>query len=179
MHDDLLLVVDMQNDFVTRGGALYFESAEGVKPVVLDCVKSHIENNQHVILTQDWHNLDDVEFKLFVPHCIANTNGAELFGELKSIVRDYKYIHFIRKRKFSAFYGTDLDKILKHLSPKKVEVCGVATNICVMYTVEELCNREYNVIVYENGVASYDNSLHKFAISQMKNVLGVEFDRWR
>jgi len=179
MRDDLLLVVDMQNDFVTRGGALYFQSAEDVKSVVLDCVSSHIENDQHVIFTQDWHSSDDVEFKLFTPHCVANTAGAELFKGLKELVWNYRYAYFIRKRKFSAFYGTDLDEILEHLAPKRVEVCGVATNICVMYTVEELRNREYDVVLYENGVASYDNSLHQFAISQMKNVLGAKLEKWR
>lgn len=179
MYDDLLLVVDMQNDFVTRGGALYFESAEEIKPVIVNCVKSHIENSQNVILTQDWHNSNDIEFKLFTPHCVVGTSGAELFDELKGIVWNYKHAHFIRKRKFSAFYGTNLDELLKHLNPKKIGVCGVATNICVMYTVEELCNREYNVVVYEDGVASYDDSLHKFAISQMKNIFGVELKKWR
>ncbi len=179
MRDELLIVVDMQNDFVTPGGALYFKSAESVKPVVVDCVRAYVEKEQHVIFTQDWHVQDDVEFKLFPPHCVANTFGAELFEELKKTIENYEYVSFVHKRKFSAFYGTNLDILLKQLNPTKIGICGVATNICVMYTAEELRNREYNVVLYENGVASYDEALHEFAISQMKDVLGVEIGKWR
>lgn len=179
MRDDLLIVVDMQNDFVTHGGALYFKEVEKIKPVILDCVNSHIDEKNHIVLTQDWHEQNDVEFKLFPPHCVADSEGAQLFNELESVVWDYERAHFIRKRKFSAFYGTNLDELLDRISPKRVGVCGVATNICVMYTVEELRNREYEVVLYKDGIASYDDSLHKFALSQMKDVLGAEVERWR
>ena len=176
---DLLVIVDMQNDFVTKGGALYFEKAEDVKPVVLDCVKNHVEKDENIIFTQDWHEKDDEEFKLFPPHCVKNTWGAELFDELKELVQGYDKAFFVRKKKFSAFYGTDLDEKLKELSPTKIEVCGVATNICVLFTVEELRNRGYEVILYENGVSSYDEKLHEFALSQMRDVLGAKIERWR
>lgn len=179
MCDDLLIVVDMQNDFVTHGGALYFKEAEKIKPVILNCVNSYIDEKNHIVLTQDWHKQNDVEFKLFPPHCVADSEGAQLFDDLKSVVWDYERAHFVRKRKFSAFYGTNLDELLESLSPKRVGVCGVATNICVMYTVEELRNREYEVVLYEDGIASYDDSLHKFALLQMKDVLGAEVERWR
>lgn len=176
---DLLMVVDMQNDFVTQGGALYFEKAEDVKPVVLDCVKEHIKRGKHIIFTQDWHEKNDEEFKLFPPHCVKNTWGAELFKELKETVKGYDKAFFIKKRKFSAFYKTNLDEKLNVLSPKSVGVCGVATNICVFFNVEELRNRDYEVILYENAVASYDEKLHEFAISQMKDVLGARVEMWR
>ncbi len=179
MRDELLIVVDMQNDFVTHGGALYFKEAEKIKPVVLDCVNYHINERNYIVLTQDWHDLDDVEFKFFPPHCVENSKGAQFFDELESAVWDYEHANFVRKRKFSAFYGTNLNKLLERLSPKRVGVCGVATNICVMYTVEELRNREYEVVLYEDGIASYDDSLHKFALLQMKDVLGAEIERWR
>ncbi len=177
--NDLLMVIDMQNDFVTKGGALYFEMAEFVKPVVLDIVRNRISRNYTIIFTKDWHEVSDPEFKRFRPHCIKNSYGSELFDDLKEAVRDYKNSIFILKRRFSAFFGTNLDEILGKLSPSKIEICGVDTNICVMYTVEELKNRDYDVVVYENATASYDEKLHLFAIDQMKNVLGVQLKKWR
>ncbi len=169
----------MQNDFVTKNGSLYFHQAEKVKPIVLDIVKERMKNGYALIFTKDWHDPDDLEFKRFPIHCVEKTHGADLFEELKSIVENYSMVNFILKKRFSAFYGTNLDEILRALRPNNVEVCGVDTNICVMYTVEELKNRDYNVIVYEDGVASYDEKLHEFAISQMRDVLGAEIKKWR
>jgi nicotinamidase/pyrazinamidase len=175
----LLIVVDMQNDFVTKGGALYFESAERVKPVVKDIVSDRMSKAFDLIFTKDWHKPDDLEFNLFPPHCIEGSYGSELFDDLKAMVNDFAGAKFVFKRRFSAFYGTDFDRILQNLSPKTVEICGVDTNICVMYTVEELRNRDYDVIVYEDGTGSYDDGLHSFAISQMRDVLGCKIKRWR
>ncbi len=177
--NDLLMVIDMQNDFVTKNGVLYFERAEFVKPVVLDIVRNRMSKNYTIILTQDWHEVEDLEFKRFPPHCIKDTYGSELFDDLKEIVRGYKNSIFIQKRRFSAFFGTNLGEILEKLSPSKAEVCGVDTNICVMYTVEELKNRDYDVVVYEDATGTYDEKLHLFAIDQMKNVLGAQIEKWR
>ncbi|HAG08307.1 MAG TPA: cysteine hydrolase, partial [Desulfotomaculum sp.] len=51
---------------------------------------------------------------------------------------------------------------------------GVCTNICVLYTVEELCNRDYKVVVYRQGVASFDLQAHNWALVQMESVLGAK-----
>lgn len=175
---DALIVVDMQNDFVKKGGALYFEEAENVKPVVVDCVRDRLEKGYEVFFTQDWHEPDDAEFENFPFHCVKETPGAELFDGL-SFAFSHPHVKFVKKTRFSALYGTGLDKDLKRLSPKKIEICGVVTNICVLFTAEELRNRGYKVVVYENGVASYDKSLHRFSLSQMRDVLGVEISQWR
>ncbi|BBJ28223.1 cysteine hydrolase family protein [Athalassotoga saccharophila] len=177
--NDLLMVIDMQNDFVTKKGALYFEKAEFVKPAVLDIVRDRISKDYTIIFTKDWHDKDDLEFKRFPPHCVKNTYGSELFDDLKETIKDYENSIFILKRRFSAFFGTNLDEILKKLSPFKIEICGVDTNICVMYTVEELKNRDYDVLVYEDATGTYDEKLHLFAIDQMKNVLGARVEKWR
>lgn len=175
----LLMVIDMQNDFVTENGALYFHQAEFVKPVVLDIVKDRMRKGYNLIFTKDWHTPDDLEFKRFPVHCVEKTHGADLFDELRSIAEFYSKSKFILKRRFSAFYGTDLDDYMKSVSPETVEICGVDTNICVMYTVEELKNRDYEVVLYEDGVGSYDDALNDFAISQIRDVLGATVKRWR
>ncbi len=176
---DLLMVVDMQNDFVTRGGALYFEDAEDVKKTVIELVKERMRENSYIIFTQDWHDEKDEEFELFPSHCVKESWGASLFDELRETIEGYPNVSFVKKRKFSAFYETNLDDVLKRLSPSVVEVCGVASNICVLFNVEELRNRGYEVVLYEDGTASYDKDLNKFALREMKDVLGVTMKKWR
>lgn len=177
--NELLMVVDMQNDFVTKSGVLYFPKAEAIKPIVIDIVKDSMRKNRDIIFTKDWHEPDDLEFKRFPPHCVRDTYGSELFDELKEVIKGYEMAFFVFKNRFSAFFGTNLHEILGRLSPSKIEICGVDSNICVMYTVEELRNRDYEVVVYEDGIGTYDESLHFWAISQMRDVLGAQLKKWR
>ena len=70
-------------------------------------------------------------------------------------LRDYDGYH-LPKRRYSAFFDTDLDKRLSELSPETVTICGVCTDICVMYTAADARNRDYKVKVYADGVASFE-----------------------
>jgi len=169
-----LIVIDMQNDFVQQGGALYFTGAERVIAPVIDLVKNEIDNSDAIITTQDWHDIDDVEFTLWPRHCVKNTIGAQIVEPLKTHLAGYEKYFAVHKNRYSAFYGTNLDELLRKLSVKQVDVCGVVTHICVLFTVEELRNRGIDVRVHEKATASYDSDLHRFAIRMMKEILGAE-----
>jgi nicotinamidase/pyrazinamidase len=53
-------------------------------------------------------------------------------------------------------------------------VAGLVSNICVLFTVEDLKSRWYDVYVHEKATDSYDKELHKLAMREMKEVLGAE-----
>jgi nicotinate phosphoribosyltransferase len=80
----------------------------------------------------------------------------------------------MRKRRFSGFFGTDLEHRLKALAPEKLIVCGVATNICVLHTVADARNRDYPVEVPLDCVASFDEKAHHFALEHMEKTLGAK-----
>lgn len=174
MSERVLLVVDMLNDFIRKDGSLYCgESAERIVPFVQQKVKEFVARGLPVIFIIDAHDPQDLEFKRFPPHCIYGSEGAELIKELKSPVEEYSFAIRVPKSRFSGFFRTNLNTILTDLKPQTVEVVGVCTHICVLYTVEELCNRDYGVIVHLDGVASFDQDAHQWAIRQMKEVLGA------
>jgi len=163
----------MQRDFVDPGGALYFEGAEKVIDYVVDLVRKFKGENLPIITTQDWHDEDDEEFKVWPKHCVAGTDGARLTRRLEEELKGYEKHYSVKKTRFSAFYKTNFEDLIKELSIDEFEVVGVVTNICVMFTVEEIRNRDIPVIVHEKGVTSYDEELHRFAIRQMREVLGA------
>ncbi|PLV59200.1 cysteine hydrolase family protein [Thermotoga sp. KOL6] len=169
-----LLVIDIQRDFVDKEGSLYFDGAEKVIEPVLKLVEEFKEHKLPIITTQDWHSLDDPEFNIWPKHCIENTNGARLTERLEKALEGYD-LHFpVKKNRYSAFYNTNLEEIIKKNNIDEVFVCGVVTHICVLFTVEELRNREIPVKIVTEGVASYDEELHKFALREMKEILGAE-----
>ena len=79
----------------------------------------------------------------------------------------------IRKRRYSAFFETDLEERLAELDPGKVVVCGVCTDICVVHTAAGARNRDYAVEVPTDCVASFDPEAHKYALQHMEKILGV------
>lgn len=170
---DVLLVIDMLNDFILPDGKLYCGStAEKIVPLVIEKINQFRTEGNPVLFVADSHEKEDKEFAMFPPHCIKGTRGAQVLGALWQEGEP-----IIHKTRYSAFYNTNLDALLRSYQDEGeliVHVVGVCTNICVQYTVEELRNRDLKTLVYKDLVASFDTAAHEFALSQMGTVLGAE-----
>lgn len=165
-----ILVIDMLNDFLHERGALYCgDRAREIIPRVRELVR---REGGKVFFICDSHREDDPEFRLFPPHCVEGTWGGEIVEELRDIEGEV-----VRKRRFSGFFDTDLDERLKRAGASLLIVCGVCTDICVLFTVADARNRDYDVVVYEDCVASFDEEAHRFALRHMEKVLGVRLER--
>jgi len=142
--------------------------ARAIIPRIKKLIESELEKESKLFFICDNHTPDDAEFKIFPPHCIKGTDEAEIIPELG----EYKG-EVIHKTRYNAFYETALEEKLKELSPQKVIVCGVCTDICVMHTVADLRNRDYDVCVPTDCVASFNEEAHSFALKHMEKVLGA------
>lgn len=105
---------------------------------------------------------------MFPAHCIAGSQGSQVIPELE--VRSGDKI--IRKRRYSAFFGTELDLYLREKGIQEIHLVGVCTNICVLFTAADARNLGYPVTIYAQGVASFDAEAHRFALKEAENVLG-------
>lgn len=166
-----LLVVDMLNDFVHPRGALYVgRQVEGVINFCRELIAKSRDKGNPLFYICDTHRKDDAEFEMFPPHCVEGEWGNKVFEELQPEKDDY----IIPKRRFSAFFGTALDIFLRELKVEELEVVGVCTNICVLYTVASARMLGYRVRVYKQGVTSFDLEAHHFALREMTNTLKAE-----
>jgi nicotinamidase-related amidase len=164
-----LLIIDMLNDFVNPKGKLYCgEESRIIIPYINNLIRSIKHENGVVIFICDSHDENDLEFKQFTPHCIKGSDGARIIDEFYN-----KGDYIIEKKRFSGFFRTDLEKILIEEKITEVHVVGVCTSICVMDTVSDLKNRDYEVFVHKRGVADFDKEAHEFAIKRMEKVLGA------
>lgn len=167
---EALVVVDMQKDFCYADGALY--AGDHIKSIfepLTEVIKAARQTGIPVIFTQDWHREDDVEFKIWPAHCIAGSEGAEIIDELGAEKNDY----FVKKRRYSAFFGTDLDLTLRELGIKKLYIAGVLTNICVLHTAGDAVLRGYEVEVLKDCTAALSEYDFSYAIHHMENVFRV------
>lgn len=167
-----LIVVDMLKGFCREGFPLYCgKQAEEIVPFIQRKIREYDRREEMVIFLADNHRPDDKEFEMFPPHCVKGSEQAEVLPELLDLAEN-KIV--LPKTRFDPFIGTNLDGILKELAPGELEIVGVCTNICVLYTVESLRARDYKTRVFRDGVASFDEKAHEFALGQMKDVLGAE-----
>jgi len=165
-----VLVVDMLRGFLEEGYPLYIgDNARHIIPTIKRLLEQELARGSTVFFICDHHAPDDPEFKMFPPHCIEGTVEAEVIPELARYPGEV-----IPKRRYSAFFGTPLDEKLNKLKPEKLIVCGVLTNICVMHTVADARNRDYDVEVPVNCVASSDEDAHRFALEHMERILGAK-----
>jgi nicotinamidase-related amidase len=167
---DAVLVIDMLRGFLEEGYPLYGgEKVRKIIPNVQRLLEKEFSLGSMVYFVCDNHDKDDLEFEMFPAHCIAGTAEAEIIPELSKYV-----LEIVKKKRYSAFYGTDLERKLKKLKPGKIIVCGVLTNICVLHTVADARNRDYKVEVPVDCVASPDEAAHRFALEHMEKVLGAK-----
>lgn len=168
-----LLVIDMLNDFIKPDGALYIgEAAQRVTKEVEAIIDKARQEGMPVIYICDNHRADDAEFNMFKSHCVKGTKGAEIVEELSPRPADY----IILKRRYSAFFGTDLDATLREMGVSEVVLVGVCTNICVLYTAADARMLNYDVTVVRNAVASFNREAHEFALKEMETTLGVKVE---
>ena len=164
-----VLVVDMLRGFLEEGYPLYIgEKCRSIIPDIRSLLDRERTEGATIYFICDNHAPDDLEFKMFPPHCIAGTAEAEVIPELSSYPGE-----IIPKKRYSGFYGTNLEEKLEKLKPDKLIICGVLTNICVMHTTADARNRDYNVEIPVDCVAAPDEAAHRFALEHMDKVLGA------
>ncbi len=165
-----LLIIDMLNDFVKPEGALYVgPAAEGIVPVIKDKLEHFRKNREPVIFICDRHRRGDLEFDMFPPHCLEGSDGGEVIAELAPLAGE----RLIYKRRYSAFFGTELDLTLREYGVAELELAGVVTNICVLYTAADARMLNYTVNVNAAAVAGIEEEAHRFALREMEKTLGV------
>lgn len=172
-----LIVVDTQKGFTTMGN-LASERTTAAVPTIRDIVEGERDAGTSIIFTKDSHVEDDLEFDMFPPHCVIGTEEQELVPELQPFERDAAAV--IEKRRYSAFFETDLEQILAKLAPDEVHVIGVCTDICVLHTASDLRNRDYPVVIHKDGVETFDapghdgDEINRFALAHAERILGAK-----
>lgn len=171
MSKKALLIIDMLNDFIDEKGTLYCgKAARAIIPFIKKRLETFRKRGDLVVYTQDAHDENDTEFKRFPKHCVADTWGNAIIPELAPKPEE----KVIPTKRFSGFYGTDLENILAAAGVDEVEVVGVCTSICVMDTVAGLAYRDYKVTVPAKGVTDFDPQSHELALKRMKQIYGAE-----
>jgi len=167
---NVVIVSDMVRGFCEKGYALYCGRAvRNIIPNVQRLLQKEIVAGSTILYVNDQHVPDDEEFKLFPQHCVAGSDEVEIIPELAQYPGEV-----IPKTHYSAFYNTALDEKLTLLRPNKLIICGVCTDICVLFTTADAMYRGYEIEIPVECVASYDETAHQFALKHMQKLFGAK-----
>lgn len=184
----VLVVVDMQNDFID--GALGTPEAQVIVPKVVEKLEHTDRSETLVIFTKDTHYedyMDTLEGKLLpVPHCIANTHGWSINKNISRVVDgspglSYSSVEVINGRVYKNTFGSDdlREVLIRHKeSIEEVEFVGLCTDICVVSNAlmarQALPNTK--ITVDASCCAGVTPEKHRAALEVMKscqiNVIG-------
>lgn len=173
LKDAAIVVIDMQYDFVGKEAVIPCKADESLIASNQKLLAYARESGVPVIYTQEIHRKSHVDFGRELDrsepiHCVEGTPGVEIIEELKPYPTDY----VIQKRRYSAFFQTDLQVLLKGLGVKTIILTGAATDVCVRATATDAQQHDYYVVVPRECVAGTSAKQHEAALEHIDYVLG-------
>lgn len=147
-----IIVVDMVKDNLKESSRNpYFEEGRTIIPYLQRLLEESRKRGFPIIFTCDSFLKDDFIFKgRMKVHSLRGTKGAEVVDDLKPEPTDI----VLPKRRFSAFFKTDLDQTLRVLGVDTIIVTGITTEVCVLMTAMEGLCHDFSVILLEDCSAS-------------------------
>ena len=160
-RDDALIVVDVQNDFLP-GGALAVNDADAVIPVLNEWIRIFTSKTLPIFATRDWHPAGHCSFVenrgQWPKHCVAESPGAR-FAEGLELRDDVTIVHKgtdNEKEAYSGFEGTALAEQLHAIGVKRIFVGGLATDYCVLNTVNDALANGFDVVLLTHAIRAVD-----------------------
>lgn len=173
----LLFVCDMQNGFIKPGGSiskLGLPADRTVNPIapIRRMIDAFHAVGAPVLYSQMWLRPDYTDAgilaEVFPPlkglgHCVADTWDSAVIDELTPEPGDY----VVKKTRFDAFHGTNLELTLRCLGIEQIVMVGIATNVCVEATVRGAFSRDFRVLLPVDATASYTKEMEEGSIASM------------
>lgn len=160
-EDTVLLVIDMQNDFVSKGAPLETPMALKMLPKLKELLCFAREKGIQIIYTRHVHREDGSDMGLFSEiypglgkrlALIEEHEGSEIYPEIAPKKGDL----VIKKHRYSAFFGTDLDIILRTKGIKHIGIAGATSEDCCLATARDAMYRDYRVAFLADVTGTYD-----------------------
>lgn len=163
-----LLLIDVINDLDFEGSEALVEQAEPMSRRIAALKRRATAAGVPTIYVNDNFGQWRSDFRQTVAHCTAATSPGRITSRrLRPTSKDY----FVLKPKHSGFYDTTLDSLLDALRIRRVLLCGIAGNICVLFTANDAYMRDLDVYVPSDCVASNTPADNEYALRQIAVVL--------
>ena len=155
----VLLVMDMQRFFLSEESHAFISSSKAIVPNIRHLIDAYRGFRLPVIFTR--HSLKNNEEPGIMGKWWGDViRDGNTLSEIIPLLRPLASEIVIRKTRYSAFYGTELESVLKQRNIKSVVITGVMTHLCCETTAREAFIRDYEVFFVVDATATQNEELH-------------------
>ena len=185
-RDFIFWEVDVQADFMLPGGKLYVPGAEKLLPNIRRLTDAARQGRVFLVSHGCFHTPNDPEFKIFPPHCVKGTAGAEIVPEAltEKVVRvpndaeaklpedlsQYQQI-LLEKQTLNIFESRHAEALVRRLgSQAEFVVFGVVTEYCVSFAAKGLLERGRRVAVVQDAIETLNLEEGRKTIAELERL---------
>ena len=185
-RDYIFWEVDVQRDFMLPGGNLYVPGAEKLLPNIRRLTDPARQGKVFLVSHGCFHTPNDPEFKMFPPHCVKGTPGAELVPEaltgkvarvpnnasatLPEDLSQYQQI-LLEKQTLNVFESRHAEELVRRLgNDAEFVVFGVVTEFCVSFAAKGLLERGRRVAVVQDAIETLKRDDGECTITELKRL---------
>ncbi len=178
--------VDVQADFMLPGGRLYVPGAEKLLPNIRRLTDAAGAGKVLLVSHGDFHPPNDPEFKIFPPHCVKGTPGAELVPEaltnkvarventdeakLPEDLSQYQQI-LLEKQTLNIFESRHAEELVRRLGDEaEFVVFGVVTEYCVSFAAKGLLERGRRVAVVKDAIETLKKEDGESTVAELQRL---------
>ena len=178
MKDVALIVIDVQNDFVEEGALIEVESIRQGLQHLREFISFCRDKGATIIFTKHLFDpkLNPVEAKLFPSLHKSGLREGSKGAEIHSEVFPEESDLVITKRRYDAFFGTELEQILREKGIEKVIITGTMTEVCCESTARSAMYRDFEVLFVSDLTFTSDSEVHKNTLKTIKSHFGEVMD---
>jgi nicotinamidase-related amidase len=167
----VLLLIDVINDFEFPGGEELFRYAYPAARRIMRMKQAMRARGIPTIYANDNFGRWKSDFREVLAHCLEDgVRGKPVVELLRPDAEDY----FVLKPKYSAFYNSALDTLLKYLGATELIMAGFAGDMCVLFSASDAHMRDYTLRIPRDCIASESPARNRRAIGLLSEVLDVD-----
>ncbi len=155
-----LLVIDMQEFFLDPASPTFTCGGAAIVPTLKEMIDAFRAAGRPVIFTKHVHHPDNLDSGImrswWKGMCVEGSAESEIHRDIAPLPGE----KVVSKHRYSAFYGTDLEIVLRCLKIEDLVICGVLTNLCCESTARDAYFRDFRVFIPADGTASINEEMH-------------------
>ena len=178
MGKSALIIVDMVRDFTDPEGLVYYPENRKILKHIQKALEAARERKLLIVFVQHRNRRGKIDRKAAAmrPNCMEGTFGIEI-DPLLTVDEEKDYV--IPKRRYSGFFGTDLDLVLRENGIENTIIVGTKTNCCIRATVTDAFYLDYTPYVIRECVATNDEVVNEVHLKDIDKYLGHVIDMKR
>ncbi len=159
-----LLVVDMQEFFLDPASPTFTCGGPAIVPTVRGMIDAFRECGRPVIFTKHVHHPGNLDSGImgwwWKGMCVEGSSESEIHRAIAPRAGE----KVVEKHRYSAFFGTDLEIVLRCLGIEDLVIAGIMTNMCVESTARDAYYRDFRVFIPADGTASVTEEMHRASL---------------